>query len=212
MVIAYLNQKGGVGKTTLAVHVAWQLADQGAVVLLLDADPQASASEWAGLREETPFAVLACARANLNHEAARLRDRCDHILIDGPPRGDAIVRSCLAAADLAAVPIEPSGLSARASDRIVELIGEAQTFRPELQARFIVSRKRARTRIGRQMRDLATGLPVLRTEITERVAFTEAMTYGRTVQEMDPRHPGAAEIAALAAELKQCLQPQEPPA
>ena len=209
MVIAFLNQKGGVGKTTLAVHVAWQLAAAPAAVLLVDADPQASASQWAALRTETPFGVLACARADLHREAERLRPRCDHLVIDGPPRGDAVVRACLAAADLVAVPLEPSGLAARAADRTLALIGEARTFRPALQARFVVSRRKARTVLGRRMRDLAVGLPVLQTEITERVAFAEAMTYGRTVPEMAPRHPGAAEIAALTAELLLCLPPPE---
>ena len=115
------------------------------------------------------------------------------------------MKACLAAANLVVVPIEPSGLSARAADRIVKLVGEVQTLRPDLQARFVVSRKKARTVLGRQMRDLASGLPVLESEITERVLFAEAITYGRTVQEMDPGHPGAREIAALTNELQLCL-------
>ena len=207
-VVAFLNQKGGVGKTTLAVHVAWQLSGS-ADVLLLDADPQESASQWAGLREESPFVTVACAQPNLHRQVDKMRDRYDWILIDGPPRGDRIVKSCIAAADLVAVPIEPSGLSARASDRIVNLLVEAEPYLPGLQCRFVVSRKKARTVIGREMRHLATGLPVLETEITERVLFVRAMTYGQTVQELEPESPGAVELAALATELKQCLQPRE---
>uniref|UniRef100_UPI00356730BF AAA family ATPase n=1 Tax=Aquicoccus sp. TaxID=2055851 RepID=UPI00356730BF len=64
MIISFLNQKGGVGKTTLAVNVAAQLARLGRKVLLIDADKQASASTWAGLREEAPFQVVNMARAN----------------------------------------------------------------------------------------------------------------------------------------------------
>ena len=158
-------------------------------MLFLDVDPQASASEWTGLREETPFAVLACARANPNREAARRRDRCDHILINGLPRGDAIVRSCLAAADLAAVPIEPSGLSARASNRIVELIHKSSGLNCKPASSSAAS-ERARGSDARCV-DLATGLPVLRTEIDV------------------PRHSDAVEIATLAAEPKQCLSLQE---
>ena len=212
MVIAFLNLKGGVGKTTLSVHVAWELAQAGAGVLLLDADPQQSASQWAGLREASPFVTVACAEPNLHRQAADLSNRYDWILIDGPPRGDRIVKACMAAADLVVVPIEPSGLSARASDRIVTLLAEAETYRPGLPARFVISRKKARTVIGREMRNLATGLPVLETEICDRIDFAKAMTYGETVQEVDPRHPGAREIAALAAELQACLPSGEPAA
>ena len=70
-----LNQKGGVGKSTLAVHVAWQLVTGGADVLLLDADVQASASNWTALREESPFVSLPCPRADLHHQVAGLTDR-----------------------------------------------------------------------------------------------------------------------------------------
>ena len=205
MVIAFLNTKGGVGKTTLSVHVAWELARSGASVLLLDADPQASASEWAGLRKAGPFATLACAQPNLHHQVADLRGRYDWIVIDGPPRGDDIVKACVIAADLVAVPIEPSGLSARAADRIVALLAEAAVYRPELQGRFVVNRRKARTVLGREMRRLAEGLPVLEAEIRDRIAFAKALTYGHALQEVDPRHPGAREIADLTAELQACL-------
>lgn len=210
MVIAFLNLKGGVGKTTLSVHVAWDLAQSGADVLLLDADPQESATQWAGLREEAPFITVAYAQPNLNRQVRDLRDRYDWILIDGPPRGDDIVEACVAAADLVVVPIEPSGLSARAADRIVELLARAKTYRPELETRFVVNRRKARTVLGREMRHLAEGLPVLQAEICDRIGFAKAMTYGQTLQEVDPHHPGAYEIAVLTAELQTCLPIGEP--
>ena len=210
MVIAFLNLKGGVGKTTLSVHVAWELAQGGVDVLLLDADPQQSASQWAGLREACPFVTVACAEPNLHRQVADLRERYDWIVIDGPPRGDGIVKACVIAADLVVVPIEPSGLSARAADRTVALLAEAAIYRPALQARFVVNRRKAHTVLGREMRHLATGLPVLETEIRDRIDFAKAMTYGHVLQEVDPRHPGAREIAALAAELQACLPSGDP--
>ena len=202
MVIAFLNLKGGTGKTTLAVHVACELAQAGASVLLLDADPQESASQWAGLREETPFPVVTCTRPNLHEDVALLRDRFDRVVIDGPPRGDALLRSCLAAADLCAIPIEPSGLSVRAADRILAMVDEVRMFHPNLAARFVVNRKIPRTVIGRELRELTEGPPVLEAEVTQRVAFAMAMTYGQTIAEREGTdHPGAGEIAGLADEL-----------
>ena len=77
-------------------------------------------------------------------------------------------------------------------------------FRPELDARFVVSRKIAGTVIGRELRSLTSGPPVLEAEVTQRVAFAMAMTYGQTIAEREgPDHPGACEMANLTRELLQ---------
>ena len=107
-VLAFLNQKGGTGKTTLSLNVAYGLAQAGERVLLIDADQQASANAWSSLREDQPFSVFAVPRKNLHKEVDRQRDIYDWIVIDGTPRDDAITRSCLIAADLVIIPIEPS--------------------------------------------------------------------------------------------------------
>ena len=221
MVIAFLNLKGGTGKTTLAVHTACELAHNGAAVLLVDADTQASASEWAKLRARPACAVMTYAQpagnkdlyADLSGKIAAQGRRFDHIVIDGPPRGNALLRSCLAVADLCAIPIEPSGLSVRAADRIVAMADEVRAaFRPGLIVRFVVSRKLPTTRIGRNLRNLVDGPPVLDTEITQRVGFAMAMTFGQTIAEREGRgHPGAVESANLTDELLR-IQTEEPTA
>ena len=65
-VLAFLNQKGGTGKTTLSLNVAYGLAQAGERVLLIDADQQASANAWSSLREDQPFSVFAVPRKNLH--------------------------------------------------------------------------------------------------------------------------------------------------
>ena len=109
-VLAFLNQKGGTGKTTLSLNVAYGLAQTDQRVLLIDADQQASANVWSSLREDQPFSVFAAPRKNLHKEVDRQREHYDWIVIDGTPRDDAITRSCLIAADLviidAADPLE----------------------------------------------------------------------------------------------------------
>ena len=112
MIISFLNQKGGVGKTTLAVNVATQLARQDHKVLLIDADKQGSAGTWASLRDEAPFQVVSMARANMARDALKLAGGYTHTIIDGPPHAEEIARSCIIASDFVALPIEPSGLSA----------------------------------------------------------------------------------------------------
>jgi chromosome partitioning protein len=104
MIVALLNQKGGTGKTTLALHLAGEWARQGARVTLVDADPQGSALDWSQQRAHEGlarlFGVIGLARDTIHHEAPELARGVDMLVIDGPPRVAALMRSVLLAADV----------------------------------------------------------------------------------------------------------------
>lgn len=208
MIISFLNQKGGVGKTTLSVNVAGCLARQGHRVLLIDADKQGSATTWASLREDAPFQVVSMARANMARDALKLAQDYDHTIIDGPPHAEEIARSCIVASEFVALPIEPSGLSTWASDLTVRQVKEAQEFKPTLKCGFVVSRKIGKTVIGRDIRNMAAeaGLPILESEIEQRVAFAEGMTMGQTIFEWAGDSNAAREIEHLTKEIERYVE------
>jgi len=207
VIAALLNQKGGVGKTTLALHLAGAWAGQGRRVLVVDADPQGSALDWSEQRgrEGLPrlFGVLGLARETLHRELPEIARDADHVVVDGPPRVTGISRSALLAADLVLVPATPSPFDGWASGEMLRLLDEARIFRPALIARFVLNRCAARTVIARETAEaLADQQPrVLSSRIGQRVAFADAARSGRLVGELDVASPAAREVMALAAEI-----------
>ena len=204
MIYAFLNQKGGVGKTTLAIHVADALSRRRSRVLLIDADPQQTAMKWSTFRAgENRFSVIAMAKPTLHKELPPIYADYDDIVIDGPPRVHDLAKSIILSADLVLMPVQPSPADVWATSETVDLVDEARVFKESLKSAIAINRKIVNTVIGRDVREALSTLntPILQSDISQRVAFAEALNTGQTVMDLDARGRAANEVDAFVSEL-----------
>ena len=174
-VIAVCNQKGGSGKTTLAINLAGAFAADGMGVLLLDMDPQGSALDWGSIQPAfpPPFEVMEMDRPQLLRQARALRRDYEVIVIDCP-------------ANLVLVPVQPSPFDVWASDAIAGLIKTRQEANGGTPlAACVISRAISNTSLQRSIGTALEnyGLPVLRSGTTQRVAYATTAAQGKTVFE-----------------------------
>jgi chromosome partitioning protein len=207
VIIALTGQKGGVGKSTLAICLATELLERRRKVLLIDADPQGTVRTWGEVAAEaghpTPSIVAMGATMHRPEQLPTVSEGYDDVVIDCPPRHGDIQRSALMVADLAILPCGPSSADVWALGASIDLVNEARSLRPELELRILITRKQGRTALGRSAREELekSGIALLRAELGYRVAFAEALGAGRGVTAYAPRDAAAEETRALVAEL-----------
>lgn len=205
MIIAFLNQKGGSGKTTLATNFGAELQRRGRSVLLADCDPQGSARDWAAAREARQrFPVIGVDRPPLIGDLRALADDYDWILIDGAPQLADAAAAAISVADLVLIPVQPSPYDVWATADLVDTIRARQALadgRP--QAAFVVSRQIKGTVLGVEIREAlaAYNLPILQAGTTQRQIFARAAVDGLAACDLDPEGPAALEIAEIVNEV-----------
>jgi chromosome partitioning protein len=203
-VLALLNQKGGVGKTTLATNIAAALWQSGKKVLFIDADQQGSGLDWSAARKgDALFPVVGIPKDTLHRDVAVLATPYDWVVIDGPPRVNTVAKSAIAASDIVIIPVQPSPYDVWAAKEIVDLIAEVRVIKAGLIALFAVNRKIVGTAIGRDVAEALASysVPVLAAAVSQRVGFAESAAAGQTVLETDPHGHAATEIRALVTEI-----------
>jgi chromosome partitioning protein len=207
MIIALTGQKGGIGKSTTAICLAVAAMQRGLRVLLVDADPQGTVRTWGDVAGEsgrlTPTVVAMGAAMHRQGQLPDMAAAFDLTIIDCPPRHGDILRSALMVADVAVLPSGPTAVDAWALAGTLDVVREAKALRDHLRGCVLITRRQGRTVLGKGARAVleASGLPVLETVLSHRVAYQEAIAAGQGVTAYARRDPAAREIQDLLEEL-----------
>ncbi|MCG2713811.1 MAG: AAA family ATPase [Syntrophaceae bacterium] len=215
-IISISNQKGGVGKSTIAFNLAAALADNKHTVFVVDADPQGTVSMWAKARIRhksnkinpnvtftenpwTPEEILKLSQ----------KQNYDFVIIDCGPANNKATKATLVVSNLTIIPISPSPLDINSARSTIELIEEgASRGATKSKVCLLISKKIVGTNLAKEARDACQmlKLPILKTEISQRVALCESAITGQSVLEYAPNSMAAEEFIALEKEVKKCLK------
>jgi chromosome partitioning protein len=213
-ILTVCNQKGGSGKTTVTMQLAGAFARRGRRVLVVDADPQGTATRWAASADDDkPFpasiAGLANAAGKVHREIAKFVDNYDLILVDCPPAADSPVpQSALLVSDLAIVPLVPSPLDLWASVGIREVIARMSDINESLQARLLLNQAQPNLTLTRETMEILPqfGIELFQTQWRQRTVYRQSAVFGQTVHDFDNRAAAARdEVESLADEVSALL-------
>lgn len=215
MKIACGSIKGGVGKTTIAVHLAILAAADGKDALLIDGDAQGSASDFAAARRDargdTGYTNVQLFGAAIRAEGERLAAKYDTVVIDVGGHDSAGQRAALSIADAVVLPFLPSSLDIWSLERTVDMLEEARAYNPALRALALLNRADPQGPDNLAAVEVAgelSGVEVLGAQLGNRKAFRSAIGQGLIVAELRPRDPKAlAEITALYQEVTRIAVP-----
>ncbi|MHB1951248.1 MAG: ParA family partition ATPase [Acidiferrobacteraceae bacterium] len=204
-VIAVINQKGGAGKTTLAMNLAAGLARRGPTVVV-DLDPQGSSRQWASMGTgQFPAAVEPLAG---DWDADTLRERhpaCRHLVLDCPPSlENPASRQALRACDVALIPVLPSPVDLWASLKLPQEIEEARKVNPDIKAYLVLNQMEPNSALSAAMQEAVVefGVPVLQASMRRRAAYRGAALEGISVYQMGGHGaPAVEELEAIITEV-----------
>ncbi len=206
--ISILNQKGGVGKTTITSNLGEAFKRSGVSILLVDSDPQGSLRDWNEASEGEILPVVGLDRATLAKDIQSIKDQYDLVLIDGAPQSGKLAAAAIKAADLVLIPVTPSPYDVWACSDLVEALKARQEVADgKPPARFLISRARKNTRLSGDLAEALSGydIPTLQAGTIHREIYAQTAADGLTV--FHDKHPSDAtsEIDAIKNEIMEIL-------
>lgn len=203
MIISILNQKGGTGKTTLAVNIAREYTIRTMKTLLVDSDSQGSAQRWHERSGGDLIDLTCLAMTTLDKDVMKYSKRYERIIIDGSPRITTITICAIKAADIILIPVQPSPYDIWAAEDIVRNVKDRiEMTEGKTKAAFVVTRKIKGTIIGKEIYSELEklGLPIFLNGTHQRVEYATTVEKGHTVIENNAE--GAKEICAIVNEIE----------
>ena len=205
IIVSFLNQKGGVGKTTTAVNVASQLHRDGDNVLLVDLDQQASATDWSAAQTTNETFPVVQLGKNIVRDLPKISRGYDWVIIDGAPQIAELAALAIKASDIVLVPCQPSPFDVWACNDLVDVIKvrrEVTDGKPK--AAFVVTMAIKNTRLSKDVKEALAeyDLPVFESGTTRSVVYAETAKTGASVVSLNEDNAARIEIQEITSELR----------
>ncbi|MBI1302075.1 MAG: AAA family ATPase [Alphaproteobacteria bacterium] len=211
-IISILNPKGGSGKTTISTNLARLYHDRGFKTMLVDTDPQGSASDWHAVREDNPLPFVSYGNPDNLKALPGVAKAYDHVIIDGAAKLEGMIAAAIKISDAILIPVQPSPYDIWATSDLVDLIKARQEVTDgHPKAAFVISRAIERTLLGKEVGDALSEykIPVLEAKTIQRQIYPRSASEGLSVFDGFMALKARIEINAIADELDKLIT-QEP--
>lgn len=206
IVVSVVNQKGGAGKTTIATNLASYLHKHDGPAMLVDLDPQGSASAWGDSRSGDDLMPIVRMTKSVARDLPQIAHGYKWVIIDGAPQVSELAAAAIRAADVVLIPVQPSNYDIWASSDVVDLVKARQEVTGGVpKAAMVVSRAIKNTHLGREIKETLSGfeLPIFRAVTTQRIVYATLVGDGQSVLALKEEDSALFEIKLLAKELQE---------